>query len=308
MTIYYQTTLLLALLFVASPLVANQQPGNNELELQAKQIHSKVLTLDAHVDINPNDFTKERHLGIPLEIRVDLIKMSQGGLDAAFFIVYVGQGDLSPEAYKEANKKAQLKFDTIHRMTDILNKDLIGLARTPEQVRSIHKSGKKVAMIGIENSYPIGTDINNLDQYYSQGARYVSLVHNGHNQFGDSNYPKGNDPVVKNNDIIELGKKLIERANQLGMMVDITHASKKTALDTLRFSKAPVIASHSAVAALHPHALNVDDEILSALKENNGVIHVVAFRSYLKQTSGEKLVATNKLAEKNGIPKGSMWE
>ncbi len=275
---------------------------------KAQRIHEGVLTLDTHVDINPKDFTRKRHLGMSLNTELDLPKMKQGGLDAAFFIVYVGQGDLSPEAYTKANLKAQLKFDAIHRMTETLNHDLIVLARTPEDVRAIHAGGKKVAMIGVENAYPLGTDINNLDGYFDQGARYISLVHNGHNQFGDSNYPKGNDPIAKHNGVTELGKQLIARANQLGVMVDISHASKKTALDTLKLSQAPVIASHSSVAMLHAHTRNVDDDVLLAIKRNNGVIHVVAFRSYLKPTAGKKLEAINVLAKKYKLPQGSFWE
>ena len=273
-----------------------------------RALHDRILTIDTHVDINPKDFTPERNIGMKLaDVAVDLPKMYEGGLDAAFFIVYVGQGERTPEARQAAHVKALEKFSAIHRMTERLNPDTIVLATSPSEVRRIAASGKKVAMIGVENAYPLGSAPGLLEDYFSLGARYLSLTHNKHNMFADANYPKVGDPESIHNGVSDAGRSLIAEANRLGIILDISHASRKSALDIIRHSNAPVIASHSAVDRLRQHSRNVDDEILEAIRANNGVVHVVAFRSYLKETPPEKLERLDSLAAEYGLPRGDIW-
>ena len=120
--------------------------------------------------------------------------MTEGGLDAIFMVVYVGQPSLQttpdafePGGYDRAYKTAIAKFDAIHRLTEKIAPDQIQLALTAADVRRIQASGKKVALIGVENGYPIGTDLARVKEFYDRGARYMSLAHNGHSQLSDSN-------------------------------------------------------------------------------------------------------------------------
>ena len=152
-----------------------------------KSFHQELLTLDTHIDFDSRDFTEKRHYGQDLPTQVNLIKMEKGGLDAGFFIVYVGQKPLTSGNYQKAHEQAMVKFQAIHRMTRKLIPEKIELATSPYRVRKILAKGKKVAMIGVENAFPLGTDLNNLFDFYRKGARYISITHNGHNQFGDSN-------------------------------------------------------------------------------------------------------------------------
>ncbi|GJL81809.1 MAG: peptidase M19 [marine bacterium B5-7] len=280
----------------------------DSIEDTARGIHTRTLTLDTHIDINPKDFTTERNPGMRLDgVAVDLPKMNEGGLDAGFFIVYVGQGDATLKARKAAHEKALEKFRAIHRMTEEINPDTIQLALSSADVTRIWRSGKKVAMIGVENAYPLEYDQAYLKDFHDLGARYISLTHNKHNLFADSNYPKAGEPASIHNGVSDAGRNLISEANKLGIMLDISHASKKSALDIINYSSAPVIASHSAVDNLLPHSRNLDDEVLKALKSNNGVVHIVAFRSYLKETPHEKMQRLNELAEEFNLPKGDIW-
>ena len=131
---------------------AAQAPQADEaLIKKARAIHERVITLDTHDDINVRNFTPETNYTQRLDNQVNLPKMVEGGLDVAFFIVYVGQGPLTPEGYANAYKQASDKFDAIHRLTKEIAPDKIELALTAADVRRIAKSGKKVAMIGIEN-------------------------------------------------------------------------------------------------------------------------------------------------------------
>ena len=186
--------LLLTAVILPSTALRADQAADDALIKKARAIHDKVIALDTHVDIEPNDFTAERSYAQRLDGQVDLPKMTEGGLDAVFMVVYVGQPSLQttpdafePSGYERAYKAASEKFDAIHRLTEKIAPDKIQLALTAADVRRIQASGKKVALIGVENGYPIGTDIARVKEFYDRGARYMSLAHNGHSQLSDSN-------------------------------------------------------------------------------------------------------------------------
>jgi membrane dipeptidase len=143
------------MLALAAPAFA--QAPDPDLVARARAIHERVITLDTHDDIDPRDFTKARNYTQRLDTQVNLPKMEEGGLDVAFFIVYVGQGPLTQAGYDDAYAQAVAKFDAVHRLTKEIAPDRIGLALTADDVRRIAASGRKVAVIGIENAYPIGT-------------------------------------------------------------------------------------------------------------------------------------------------------
>ena len=299
--------LLLGLLAVAwvSPL-AGQQAPDAALVARARNIHDRVIALDTHDDINPRDFTTERNYTQRLENQVNLPKMKEGGLDASFFIVYVGQGPLTTDGYAQAYRQAVEKFDAIHRLTTEIAPDQIELARTAADVRRIAGSGKKVALIGVENAYPLGTDLSRVKEFYDRGGRYMSLAHNGHSQFADSNTGE-RDGQWMHNGLSELGRQVIIELNRWGMMVDVSHPSKQANLQAIALSRAPVIASHSAARALADHSRNMDDEQLMALKKNGGVIQTVAFDSYVKikpPESPERVAAVAALRKEFGLEGG----
>ena len=276
------TLLRAALLTLVLPAVGLAQSTDPALVARARAIHDRVITLDTHVDINPVEFAgKTRNYTERLDTQVNLPKMEQGGLDAAFFVVYVGQGSLTPEGYDKAYAQAIEKFEAIHRLTKEIAPQRIGLALTAADVRAIAKSGRKVALIGVENAYPVGTDLRRVKEFYDRGGRYMSLAHNGHSQFADSNTGE-RDGKWMHNGLNDLGKQVIAEMNRLGIMVDVSHPSKQANLQAIALSKAPVVASHSAARALADHSRNMDDEQLEALKKNRGVIQTVAFDSYVK--------------------------
>ena len=281
-----------------------EAPADAALIQKARAIHDRVITLDTHADINPDNFTRQKNYTQRLETQVNLPKMVEGGLDAAFFIVYVGQGPLTAEGYATAYKQAVAKFDAIHHLTKEIAPGQIELALTAADVARIAKSGKKVALIGIENAYPLGTDITRVKEFYDRGGRYISLAHNGHSQFADSNTGE-RDGKWLHNGLSELGRQVIAEANKWGIMIDLSHPSKAANLQALALSKAPVIASHSAARALANHSRNMDDEQLEALKKNGGVIQTVAFASYVKvpkPDSPERAAAILALRKEFGLP------
>ena len=246
----------------------------------AQGIHQRVITLDTHDDFNVNNFTDSINYTQDLKSQVTLPKMKAGGLDVAWFIVYTGQDRLSAEGYSNAYDNAMDKFNAIHRLVTDIAPEYIELAVNSDDVRRIHVSGKKIAMIGIENGYPIGLDIKNVGKFYNLGGRYMSLAHNGHSQLSDSNTGE-KDGVWLHNGLSPLGKEVIAEMNRLGMMIDVSHPSKEAMRQMIELTKAPIIASHSSARALCDHSRNLDDEQLQWMKEINGVVQAVALDAYI---------------------------
>lgn len=266
----------------------NNSSDEESLVQKAKKIHENVITIDTHCDINVKNFTDDRNYTQDISSQVTLPKMEKGGLDVAWFIVYTGQKELNEEGYEKAYQQAMDKFHAIHRLTEEYAPDQIELALTSDDVRRIYKSGKKVAMIGVENGYPIGEDIGRVKQFYDLGARYMSLAHNGHSQLADSNTGEEDDEWLHDG-LSDLGKEVLAELNKYGIMADVSHPSKETMRDMIELSKAPIIASHSSARALCDHSRNLDDEQLLWLKENGGVVQTVAFASYLNTEKAERM-------------------
>jgi membrane dipeptidase len=298
-----------AVLGLAVSLAAAPQ-SEQELVAKARGIHQRVLTLDTHKDINPT-LALGTKLKDPKEVlrwrarndptvegtnQVDFPKMRKGSYDAAFFIVYVGQGELSGGGYINAKRSAFLKFDAIHRMCNKYPEH-IGLAYTPDDVRKFHEAGRLTACIGIENGYPMGTNLALIEDFHKRGARYMGIAHNRHSQLGDSHTP--DKPL--HGGLSDLGRKAVAEMNRVGIMVDISHSAKSTMLQVLEITKAPVLASHSGCRAICDVSRNLDDEQLRALKKNGGVMQCVALGSFVVDSKG-RTAARAKLREEVGAP------
>lgn len=287
--------------------VPEQDMKNDSLALmeRAKAIHERIITIDTHDDFELSNFTDSINYTQDLSSQVTLPKMKTGGLDVIWLIVYTGQDTLTNAGYKKAYSQAMSKFDAIHRLVDVYAPDQIELALTSDDVKRIHASGKKVAMIGVENGFPIGLDIKNVEKFYNLGARYMSLAHNGHSQLSDSHTGEA-DGVWLNNGLSDLGKEVIGEMNRLGMMIDVSHPSKEAMKQMIALSKTPIIASHSAARALSNESRNLDDEQLQWLKQNGGVVQVVALDDYLNinkmNTRNKKIISIQKqVADSLGV-------
>ena len=291
------------LVAVTAPLAAQDDAA---LVARARAIHDRVMTLDTHVDISPTAFRRDSTnyvTGIARN-QVDIPKMEAGGLDAAFLIVYVGQArTIDSATMASAYAQAMEKFAAVHRLTDSLAPTRVGLARTADEARRIHASGRKVIFIGIENGFSVGTDLSRIRQFAELGGRYMSLAHNGHSQFSDSNTGE-RDGVWMWNGLSPLGRQAIAELNKWGVMIDISHPSKQSMMQTLELTRAPIIASHSGVRALCNHSRNLDDEQLLGMKRNGGVVQLVAFNSYVKCNpvrDAERQAAIDALRRQYGV-------
>ena len=239
-----------------------------------------IITIDTHIDINVDNFTDSLNYTMNTDTQFNLPNMVEGELDVAWLVVYTAQGELSEEGYEAAYENAISKFDAIDRLVNVYAPDQVELALSSDDVRNILAKGKKVIMIGVENAYSMGLDTSNVIKFWERGARYVSLSHNGHNQFSDSNTGEFDGTAIYNG-LSDLGKEVVELLNYYGIMIDISHPSKEAIRQMAELSKAPIIASHSSARALRDHPRNVDDEQLNWIKENGGVIQTTALGFFL---------------------------
>jgi membrane dipeptidase len=272
------------------------------LKAEAREIHHRVLTVDTHSD-TPSlmlrrgwDIGERHEPGQRGSGKIDLPRMAEGGLDAEFFVAYVGQRERTPEGYARARERADELVHAIHKMAEDYSQ-LVELAMSPEDAYRLEKEGKVAAFIGLENGYPLGNDLSLVEEYYNKGIRYITLCHSSDNDICDSSTDKRN-PEDKG--LSDFGRKVIAECNRLGIMVDISHASDKSFFDVLEVTKTPVIASHSSVRSLCDHPRNLSDEMLKALASNNGVVQICFVSSFVKKAkpNPEKEKVLAKLREK----------
>ena len=205
----------LALMCALPTFISCSPESEAALVERAREIHDRVITLDTHDDISPRNFTAERNYTMDLSNQVTLPKMEAGGLDVSWMVVFVGQGELNEAGYARAHQAAIDKFDAIHRLAEEIAPDRIEIAYTSDDVRRIVASGKKVAMIAIENAYQVGLDLDNIKKFHDLGGRYMSLAHNGHSQFSDSNTGE-RDGVWLYNGLSELGRQAVAESRSRG--------------------------------------------------------------------------------------------
>jgi membrane dipeptidase len=249
----------------------------------AIELHKGMVTIDTHNDTPMEfirfgfDFSGEKNKA--RGSRVDLLRMEQGGLDAAFFAVFLNQGECTPEKYKKVNSRALEILNAVHKeVAKFPNRAAI--ATTPDDIYKLKKEGKRSIYIGIENGYPIGTDVSLLKTYYDLGARYVTLCHTKNNQICTSSTDKD---TLNKSGVSELGREVIKEMNHLGLIVDVSHISDRSFYDVLEISKVPVIASHSCSRAICNNPRNMSDEMLLKLAEKGGVVQMCILSDYVKK-------------------------
>lgn len=261
--------LILAVQFIAAALYAQT---DEQYMKRADEIHKKYLTIDTHNDTamylnhpDSDDWSVDKG-------QVTFPKMKEGGLDAAFFAIYLDQGPLKESSrdsiYLYAMEEIRLFKEYVANHSDEAE-----IAYSPKELRKLKKEGKRGVVLALENGYGVGLDLAKVDSLYNAGCRYITLCHNYINDICDaSRYPSENSY----GGLSEFGEQVVKRMNELGMLVDLSHASTSTLEDVARLSKAPLFASHSAVRALKEHPRNLTDEEIKIIASTGGVIQVAS--------------------------------
>lgn len=255
---------------------------------EAKRTHASTLTLDTHCD-TPMFFSQ----GIRFEERdprilVDLHKMDDGRQDAVTMVAYLPQpaegqkfADVAQFGTESPKDYADLIFDKIEDIA-ARNARHLSIARTPADLYEAKRLGRKSIMLGIENGLAIEDSLDNIDHFARRGMVYMTLCHNGDNAICDSaRRSKGTHGGVS-----AFGAEVIRRMNDLGVMVDMSHAGEKSFYDALSISRAPIVCSHSNCRALCDVPRNLTDDQLRAIARKGGVVHITLYHGFLR-TAGE---------------------
>jgi len=272
--------------FLAYMLLALSAPVCSQADdsAVARELHESLIVMDTHLDtpaqlVKPGFDIMARHDARTDYSQVDFPRMQEGGLDGGFWVIYSSQGPLTAKGYQASRDTALLRALAIHKMT-AAHPDTFELATVPEDAARIAAAGKRIVYMSIENSYPLGNDISLLKTFFDLGVRMVGPVHFSNNQFGDSS----TDPEGQQwQGLSPLGRELVVEANNLGMILDGSHAHDQAVLQMIELSKTPIILSHTGAEAIYDHPRNVSDAILLKLAATGGVIHMNAYGSYLKK-------------------------
>lgn len=242
-------------------------------EQDARSVHERLLVLDSHLD-TPTHFERagwdfaEGHSFDADNSQVDLPRMAAGGLDGGFFVIYTPQGELTPQGYAKALEDALGRAEAIRR-TVATNGAAIEFATSAADAARIAAAGKVVAYQSIENSWPLGDDIANLQRFHALGVRMAGPVHSKNNQFADST-----TDTPRWNGLSPLGRQWVAEMNRLGMVLDGSHSSDAALEQMIALSKTPVILSHSGPKAIFDHPRNISDDLMRKLAAAGGVMQV----------------------------------
>lgn len=242
----------------------------------AKELHRKIISIDTHTD-SPLDFKGTYSIGNRGQYQVDIPKMREGYLDAQYLACWVRQGELTPSGRLKAKNRIDDLIESIYQQVE-RNYESCGIARTTHDIYKLKSEGKKAFLIGIENGYALGKDINLIEEYFKKGVTYITLCHSINNDICDSSSDKSGP---KWNGLSPFGKKVIAEMNRLGILIDLSHASDATFWDVMNLSEVPVFASHSSSRAIYNCDRNLSDEQLRAIAETGGVAQACLVDEFL---------------------------
>ena len=259
----------------------------------AEPVHNSLLVIDTHVDIpwpdGPNFLTDGPRC-------VDLPKLKRGGVGAVCFAAYVPQGPRDAGGNMMARARALGMLDTIAAMGAA---EGAMLARNADAIEQAHRAGKIAVIPAVENGTALGGDLAVLDDFAARGVRYMTLTHNGHNALADAAIPRRDlgDSEAEHGGLSALGREAISRMNDLGILVDVSHAAKSTMMQAVDLSRTPIIATHSCARALCDHPRNLDDEQLAILRDAGGVIQITMVSAFLKRGAKPSDIGVSAIAD-----------
>ncbi|MEZ0369627.1 MAG: dipeptidase [Candidatus Sericytochromatia bacterium] len=244
-------------------------------------LHKQAVVVDTHVE-SPYWITESKIHLRSNKREVSLEKLKAGGVDVVFFSIMV-----NPARYgKIARSQAEFIIQGLKKEISA-NQDLIELATSYADIKRIVAKGKIAGLMGMEGGDPIEDRLSNVDRFYKLGVRYLGPTWSVHTQLGDSSGPARS----RWNGLSPLGKQVIRRMNQLGMLVDVSHLSDASFNDVLKLSSQPVIASHSGVDGARVSARNLSDNMLKLMAVNDGVVGILFYPPFL-ETKGKANLAS----------------
>jgi membrane dipeptidase len=262
--------------------------GGFLLTNDSASFHANALVIDGHAD-TPQRFVDEGwNFSDPLQGgMLNLLAAREGNLAAGFFAIWVEPTEWHG---RFAHRTLQLLDGVYEQLRKHPHSMRLGLS--PEDVRQAHRDGVFCVLLGIEGGHSIEADLGLLRIYHQLGVRYMTLTWSNSNEWADSSGDLDDPTVVHHGGLTKFGRSVIREMNQLGMMIDVSHAADTTFWNVLQTTHAPVIASHSSARALTNSPRNLTDEQLRAIATNDGIVMVNFYPAFISDSWREQWAAT----------------
>jgi membrane dipeptidase len=296
------TSLTVRVIFAAGALVAayaSGQPQDVDLDRRVAEVHAASRPLDAHADVLVAT-TAEIYRTDDGVSQLTIEKLAAGGLATITFALQSPTGPATADGVARARAEVDAKLARIHAIVESVP-ERIALASSSNDLERIHADGRIAVLIGFQNAYALGTDLSLVDHYVAAGVRVFAFNHAGNNAFADSSRPAipGDEP---HGGLSALGREAVRKLNDLGVVIDVSQLTPKGVMQTLELSRAPVIASHSAVRALVDETRNLLDEEIDAIAAKGGVVHIPPFNTYLAPRPPEFVARLGAMRARFGLP------
>lgn len=275
---------ILITLFIFISFACGQRENPKNEPVDYLKLHYDAIVADTHNDVllramEGEDITVETNRG-----HSDLVRLKKGGVDIQVFAVWVDPVAFEKSSFKRANQMIDTLYSIVNR-----NKDKIAVVTNSKEIEKALSEGKICAVIGVEGGHAIENSIEKLEQLCKRGVRYLGLTWNNSTDWASSAFDETTNPEkLKVKGLSEFGKKVIEKMNELGMIIDVSHLGEQAFWDVIKTTKKPVIASHSSVYKLCPHYRNLKDEQIKAIAETGGVVFVNFYAEYIDSTFNTK--------------------
>jgi membrane dipeptidase len=247
-----------------------------------RRVHKYALTIDPHLDILADFNTAGNDAGTETKGQLDLPKLERGDLDVATVALFAGTAKKTPENIATARKEIDTKLAALRRFVS-QHPDRLEFAYTAADLERIPAKGKHAILLSFLNAFSLGKDLTQLPLLYREGVRVFGLTHAGNNDWADSSRPSAGfgDKPDELGGLSALGRQSVSELNRLGAIIDVSQLTPAGVFQTIQLSRAPVIASHSAVRGRVDATRNLNNDELKAIAGNGGVVSIVAFSAYL---------------------------
>jgi membrane dipeptidase len=283
----------------AVPMLVSAQPAGADLDQLVREVHAAARPLDAHTDVlvptTPGIYRTDDGVS---QVTVD--KLAAGGMATITLAIQSPTGPDTAEGVAAARAEIDAKLARIRSLADAFP-DRLGLAYSSADIERIHSDGRIAVLIGFQNAYGLGTDLSLVEHYTNEGVRVFAFNHAGNNAFADSSRPAlpGDEP---NGGLSPLGRQAVATLNDAGVLIDVSQLTPSAVMQTIGLSRAPVIASHSAVRALVDETRNLLDSELDAIAAAGGAVCLPPFNTYLAPRSSEFVARLEQLRREHGLP------
>lgn len=290
---------------ISSLLLVAAHADNAPADPRAAAIHERAITIDAHLDIRDDFANSGAAAGKDTADQFDLPKLERGKLDVAVVSLFADPAKITPDSVAAARKQLDAKLAALQEFVQG-NAPRVEFARSAADIERISRAGRHAVLLGFLNTLPLGEDLSLIQHYRDAGVRVFGFVHAQNTPFADSSRPNKayGDVPGEHGGLTQLGRQAVGELNRLGVLIDVSQLTPAGVKQTVELSRAPVIASHSGLRSRVDVPRNLSDEELKAIATKGGVIHVVAFASYLKNSPERAADYQNKVWGPFGLKPG----